>query len=37
MIIRLLNNLIMSYDRLGYPEKVEEIKKLFAAVNKHRL
>ncbi|MFT5903993.1 MAG: regulator of sirC expression with transglutaminase-like and TPR domain [Flammeovirgaceae bacterium] len=37
MIIRLLNNLIMSYDRLGYPEKVDEIKKLFAAVNKHRL
>jgi regulator of sirC expression with transglutaminase-like and TPR domain len=37
MIIRLLNNLIMSYDRLGYPEKVEEIEKLHAAVNKHRL
>jgi regulator of sirC expression with transglutaminase-like and TPR domain len=37
MIIRLLSNLVMSYDRLGYPEKVDEIKKLFAAVNKHRL
>jgi regulator of sirC expression with transglutaminase-like and TPR domain len=37
MVIRLLNNLIMSYDRLGYPEKVEEIEKLYSAVNKHRL
>ncbi|MCH2215514.1 MAG: transglutaminase-like domain-containing protein [Flavobacteriales bacterium] len=37
MVVRLLNNLIMSYDRLGYPEKVEEIKRLHAAVEKHRL
>jgi regulator of sirC expression with transglutaminase-like and TPR domain len=37
MVIRLLNNLILSYDRLGYPEKVEEIKRLHDAVNKHRL
>lgn len=32
MIIRLLNNLIFSYDRLGYPEKVKEIKALHEAV-----
>ncbi len=34
IITRLLNNLIYSYDRLGYPEKVEELKKLYGAVNK---
>ncbi len=32
MIVRLLNNLIFSYDRLGYPDKVEEIKILHKAV-----
>ncbi len=37
MIIRLLNNLIFSYDRLGYPEKVAEIKQLHEAVAKHIL
>jgi hypothetical protein len=37
MIVRLLNNLIMSYDRLGYPEKVAEIQRLHRAVDKHRL
>ncbi len=34
MISRLLNNLINSYDRLGYPEKVEELKMLHSAVAK---
>lgn len=28
IIGRLLNNLVFSYDRLGYPEKVEELSKL---------
>jgi len=37
MVIRLLNNLILSYDRLGYPEKVEEIKRLHEVVERHRL
>jgi len=37
MVIRLLNNLIFSYDRLGYPEKVKEIKALHEAVAEHIL
>lgn len=32
IVLRLLNNLIFSYDRLGYPEKVFELKKLHHAV-----
>lgn len=32
IIKRLLNNLIFSYDRLGYPDKVEELKKLSEAL-----
>jgi len=34
IVLRLLNNLIFSYDRLGYPEKVSELKKLCEAVGK---
>lgn len=34
IILRLINNLIFSYDRLGYPEKVDELKKLLDAVGK---
>lgn len=34
IVNRLLNNLIHSYDRLGYPDKVKELKKLFQAVAK---
>lgn len=30
---RILNNLILSYDRLGYPEKVRELKRLHYAVS----
>ena len=37
MVIRLLNNLILSYERLGYPEKVKEIKALHEAVAEHIL
>jgi hypothetical protein len=37
MVERLLNNLVFSYERLGYPEKVEEIKALQQAVNEHIL
>ncbi len=33
IIKRLLNNLIFSYDRLGYPDKVDELKKLSEALN----
>jgi hypothetical protein len=36
MVIRLLTNLIFSYDRLGYPEKVEELKELLKAVDQHK-
>lgn len=32
IINRLINNLIYSYDRLGYPEKVEELKHLTTAL-----
>jgi regulator of sirC expression with transglutaminase-like and TPR domain len=32
---RLLNNLIFSYDRLGYPEKVDELKKLLTVVRRN--
>ncbi len=32
IVKRLLNNLIFSYDRLGYPEKVEELEKLLKAL-----
>jgi len=32
IIRRILNNLVHSYDRLGYPEKVRELKKLQSAV-----
>ncbi|HKL03555.1 MAG TPA: transglutaminase-like domain-containing protein [Cryomorphaceae bacterium] len=35
ILIRLLNNLIYSYDRLGYPEKVRELKRLHQSVAKH--
>lgn len=35
ILIRLLNNLIYSYDRLGYPEKVQELKKLHQSVAQH--
>lgn len=28
MIIRVLNNLILAYEKLGYPEKIKELKKL---------
>ena len=37
IVLRLINNLIFSYDRLGYPEKVEELKKLFRAVEQFSL
>jgi len=37
IVLRLINNLIFSYDRLGYPEKVEELKKLFHAVEQFSL
>jgi hypothetical protein len=33
IIRRILNNLILSYDRLGYPEKVKELKRLHFAVS----
>ena len=32
IVTRLINNLIYSYDRLGYPDKVDELKKLLQAV-----
>lgn len=32
IIRRILNNLIHSYDRLGYPEKVKELKRLHFAI-----
>lgn len=35
MILRLINNLIFSYDRLGYPDKVSELKRLHRAVEQH--
>lgn len=34
IIVRLINNLIFSYDRLGYPEKVEELTRLQEAVSR---
>ena len=33
IIRRILNNLVLSYDRLGYPEKVKELKRLQFAVS----
>jgi regulator of sirC expression with transglutaminase-like and TPR domain len=33
IIVRLINNLIFSYDRLGYPDKVVELRKLQQAVS----
>ncbi|MDQ3192961.1 MAG: transglutaminase-like domain-containing protein [Bacteroidota bacterium] len=33
IIIRLLNNLIHSYDKLGYPSKKEELKDLLVSLN----
>ncbi len=35
ILIRLLNNLVYSYDRLGYPEKVRELQKLHESVAAH--
>ncbi len=35
IIGRLINNLIFSYERLGYPEKVEELKKLKDVVKRN--
>lgn len=32
IIVRLINNLIFSYDRLGYPAKVRDLKQLLKAV-----
>lgn len=34
IVTRLINNLIFSYDRLGYPEKVVELKRLHEAVTR---
>lgn len=34
MVSRLINNLIFSYDRLGYPEKVEELTRLRSVLPK---
>lgn len=33
--MRLLNNLIFAYERLGYPDKSEELKRLHTAVARH--
>jgi hypothetical protein len=37
IVTRLLNNLIFSYDRLGYPEKVKELRKLHEAVARYAI